>query len=62
MDSVNKYVAFVGKIKGGTDYGDQFIYPLNKALDRKIFKEDHEMIKRLNYLKKFMSTLILNKA
>ena len=62
LDSVGKYVAFVGKTKGGTDYGEQFIYPLSKALDRMIFKEDHEMIKRLTYLKKFMNILISNKG
>ena len=44
LDSVGKYVAFVGKVKGGADYGEQFIYPLSKALDIKIFREDHEMI------------------
>ena len=61
LDSVNKYIAYVGKFKSGTDYGEQFIYPLKKALDRKIFKEDHEMIKRLSYLKKFMNMIISHK-
>lgn len=37
LDSVGKYVAYTGKVMAGTDYGEQYIYPLSKALDRKIF-------------------------
>ena len=39
----------------GADYGDHFIIELNKALDRKIYPKNHEMVIRLNYMKKIIN-------
>ena len=55
LDTEIKKLAYVGKNHGGADFGDHYVIELKKALDRKQYTKDHEMVLRLSYMKKIIN-------